>query len=315
MLPQVRNGEPSRTAVASAGSRAAHLVVDSAPFMFADTVAARLLGGDLLDRLVAQHRQHPLLADTRTRAVARSRYTEDALGAALARGIDQYVILGAGLDSFAYRGAPPAGLRIFEVDHPATQQWKRDRLAAAGIAVPDAVTFVPVDFAVDGLAESLAPAGFDQARPAFVSWLGVTFYLTVEAIAATLAVLGRCAPGTELVCEYNLPPDLRDEAAQRYADIVLPVAEAHGEPWLTSFPPDDLARLMSDNGLTVVQQVAQSEWLPADLWQRTDALRPIRFAMLATAVVGRNPVRTGIRPIPPASRSIGGWPSSRPGRR
>lgn len=275
-------GGPSHTAIACAGSRAAHLVVDEPPFLFEDTVAAVLLG-DIADMLVEWHRNEPMLADTRVRAVARSRYTEDRLAEAVGRGVDQYVILGAGLDTFAYRSKLAASVRVFEVDHPSTQQWKRDRLAATGITVPAAVTYVSVDFTTDSLAECLEAAGFDARRASFVSWLGVTFYLTAEAIGTTLAVIGRWAQGTELVCEYNLPSEMRDAAAQRYADFVMPTAARHGEPWLTSLRPDEMTTLLTDHGLHVVEQLDQQSWVSPDLWQRADTLRPTHFAMLARA--------------------------------
>jgi len=122
------------------------------------------------------------------------------------------VILGAGLDSFGYRSDLAGRVRVFEVDHPATQRWKRQVLAAARIPVPAGLTFVPVDFESDALAERLAQGGFDPSRPALVSWLGVTMYLTRAAIGQTLAVIGRLAPGTEVVADYMLPAGLRDEA-------------------------------------------------------------------------------------------------------
>jgi methyltransferase (TIGR00027 family) len=274
----------SETAQTAAAARAAHLIVDRAPLIFADPLAYPLLG-ERAEELVAYHRNHgdhPVLAGARAAVTTRSRYTEDRLAAL---GVDQYVILGAGLDSYAYRSAGP--VRVFEVDHPATQEWKRHRLAGAGIAVPPSVTFVPVDFEADSWLEGLCRNGFDPGRPALVGWLGVTMYLTREAIGRTLAELGRCAPGTEVVLDYLLPAELRDPAGRTYADLVAPVAAQRGEPWLSFFAPDAMAALLAGHGLTTVAQVPQRDCVGAALWQRTDALRPSTLAVLAHATLER----------------------------
>jgi methyltransferase (TIGR00027 family) len=146
-------GQPSQTAMTAAAARAAHLLVDSEPRIFADSLAALLLG-DKAETYLRYHREHgdhPLLAGTRAQATCRSRFTEDQLALAAARGTAQYVILGAGLDSFACRSELAGRLRVFEVDHPATQQRKRALLAAAGLAEPPTLTWVPVDFETDEL--------------------------------------------------------------------------------------------------------------------------------------------------------------------
>jgi len=173
----------------AAAARAAHLLVDSEPRIFADSLAALLLGDEAETylRYHREHGDHPLLAGTRAQATCRSRFTEDQLALAAARGTAQYVILGAGLDSFACRSELAGRLRVFEVDHPATQQRKRALLAAARLAEPPTLTWVPVDFETGELIAALTAAGLDPAAPAFVSWLGVTMYLTAEAIGATLA--------------------------------------------------------------------------------------------------------------------------------
>jgi methyltransferase (TIGR00027 family) len=272
----------SETALTAAAARAAHLIVDRAPLIFADPLAHPLLG-ERAEELVAYHRthgEHPVLAGARVAVTTRSRYTEDRLAAL---GVDQYVLLGAGLDSFAYRSA--GRVRVFEVDQPATQEWKRRSLAGAGIAVPDTVAFVPVDFETESLTEALCRHGFDPARPALVGWLGVTMYLTREAIGRTLGEIGRLAPGTEVVLDYLLPAELRDPAGQLYADLVAPVAAQHGEPWLSFFRPDELSALLVEHGLTVVAHVAERDMVDAALWERTDALRPADLAVLAHALV------------------------------
>jgi methyltransferase (TIGR00027 family) len=186
----------------------------------------------------------------RASIAARSRFAEDSLEAAVARGVRQYVILGAGLDSFAYRNPFSAGgLRVFEVDHPATQAWKRDRLREAGVEVPGPLTFAPVDFEKETLADGLARAGFAADVPSFFSWLGVTVYLTRSAVMATLAyVASRTAPGSEIVFTF-----LEDSDASERASSIRDRARAHGEEWLSFFEPADLALSLRRLGFTVVE--------------------------------------------------------------
>ena len=272
----------------AAAARAAHLLVDSEPRIFADSLAALLLG-DKAETYLRYHREHgdhPLLAATRAQATCRSRFTEDQLALAAARGTAQYVILGAGLDSFACRSELAGRLRVFEVDHPATQQRKRALLAAAGLAEPPTLTWVPVDFETGELIASLTAAGLDPAAPAFVSWLGVTMYLTAEAIGATLASLSGLAPGSELVTDYMLTADLRDADGVAYADLVMPDSERRGEPWLSFFTPEQMTGLLTRHGFTGVRDVRQRDAVSAALWERTDLLRPIELSRLCHATVG-----------------------------
>jgi len=280
-------GQPSFSALAAAAARAAHLLVDGPPAIFADTLAAALLG-DRAEELIAYHRRHgahPVLAGARVQVTCRSRYAEDALARAAGAGVTQYVILGAGLDSFAYRGGPAGRVRVFEVDHPASQRVKRAALAAAGIEVPDSVRFVPADLAVDPLARCLAAAGFDAAAPAVVSWLGVTMYLTSEAVAQTLAAVAGLAPGTELIADYLLPPDARDEAGALYGTLVAQASAERGEPWLSCFTPGQMADLAARAGFGPVRAVSQRDAIPAGLWQRADSLRPAALAVLLHGTV------------------------------
>ncbi|QFZ24376.1 SAM-dependent methyltransferase [Saccharothrix syringae] len=261
----------------AAAARAAHPVVDRAPLIFTDDVAHRLLG-DLADELVGYHRahgDHPVLAGARAQAVVRSRYAEDRLAESGAR---QYVVLGAGLDTFACRRAS-ADPRVFEVDHPATQAWKRRRLAEAGI--PTSATHVPADLERDPLLDRLTAAGFDPAQPAFVSWLGVTTYLTRQAVDRTVAALAGLAPGSELVLDHVLPPHLRDEGGNGYARAVAQAAADGGEPWLTCLDPADLASLLAGHGFTATRHATLDEAVDPALWRRSDALRPDRLLALA----------------------------------
>jgi methyltransferase (TIGR00027 family) len=278
----------SFTARTAAAARAAHLIVDQPPVIFADTLARRLLGQEA-DELIAYHRahgSHVVLAGARGQATCRSRYTEDALAASVEAGTTQYVILGAGLDSFAYRPGLSRRLRIFEVDQQVTQDDKRARLAAAAIDEPDNVVFVPVDFESASLAAELARAGLDLAKPAFVSWLGVTMYLTVEAIARTLGELGTLASGSEVVADYMLPAELIDDAGATYVELVAPSSADRGEPWLTFLSPDQMSDLLLHHGLTPVRHVGQHDIGGTRTWNRSDALRPVRLSMIGQALVG-----------------------------
>jgi methyltransferase (TIGR00027 family) len=262
------NETPSFTALAAAAARAAHLIVDDNPRIFDDTLAEPLLGnraGELMDyhRL---HGTHLVLAGARAQAVCRSRYTEDRLAGFAG---NQYVVLGAGLDTFAYRSDLARRIRVFEVDQPGTQEWKRAALATAGIAVPDNVTFVAADFArdADRLVALLRAAGLDAQAPALVSWLGVTMYLTRDAVGQVLA-------------DYMLPGALRDSDGTAYADLVAEASAARGEPWLSFFAPDDLSALARRHGVGTVGHVYQRDTVPAGLWHRSDALRPADLAVL-----------------------------------
>lgn len=294
--PGDQPSQPSRTALTAAAARAAHLIVDHEPVIFADELAAALLG-EQADELISYHRAHGthlVLSCARAQVLCRSRFTEDHLAACVRGGITQYVILGAGLDSFAYGRASglPASrsqrlARVFEVDHPATQRWKRAHLASAGITEPDTVSFVAMDFERDSLAGRLRQAGFDPSRPALVSWLGVTMYLTEATISQTLAEISGFAPGTQLVTDYMLPAALRDQTGRSYAELVAPAAAEWGEPWLTFLAPDDVSALLEGHGFGAVEHVRQRDSIPAALWDRADSLRPANLSVLARATIPR----------------------------
>jgi methyltransferase (TIGR00027 family) len=281
----IANGEPSQTALTAAAARAAHLIVDDEPVIFADTLAGAMLG-ERAEEFIAYHRAHgthPVLAGARAQVTCRSRYAEDRLARAIERGIGQYVLLGAGLDSFAYRSPLAGRVRVFEVDHPATQEYKRRAAAAAGVAA--APEFVPVDFTRDSLAEALGRAGFDAARPAFVSWLGVTMYLDSGAIEATVSVLGGFAPGSEIALDYMLPAGRRDAEGQAYADLVGQFAAERGEPWRSVFAPEAMAALLARHGFGPVRDVGQRDMIPAAAWDRSDALHPAELSHIAHAAI------------------------------
>jgi methyltransferase (TIGR00027 family) len=196
-------GQPSRTALGAAYLRAAHQVLDGAS-IFADPLALRIVGGDTQASLRAAE-NHPSGSRIRWFIAARSRIAEDALTAAFGNGVRQLVVLGAGLDTLAYRTPAAGRLRIFEIDHPATQAWKRQCLLQASIEVPNTLNFVAVDFERETLADALASAGFDPKLRSFFSWLGVVPYLTEPSVYATLAFIAGLPGGAEVVFDYVNP--------------------------------------------------------------------------------------------------------------
>jgi methyltransferase (TIGR00027 family) len=268
----------SQTALMAAAARAAHRLVDRPPFLLDDPVAARLLGsraGELIDyhRL---HGTHPILSAARAQVTARARFTEECLAAA---GVDQYVLLGAGLDSFAHRSPLARSVRVFEADQPETQEYKKS------VAPDGPVNYVPVDFETDEPLDRLAAAGFDPARRALVGWLGVTVYLDLPAIERVLAVLGTLASGTELVADHILPRGDRDEAGEAYAVAIGSAIESRGEPWRSCLSTADMADLLARHGFGKIRVVTQRESVDASMWERADTLAPIRLSVLAHAVV------------------------------
>lgn len=242
----MRAQDPSRTALGAAGYRAAHQTLDGGR-VFADPFAHAILGPDA-DSIVATLAADPSQAPARLFMAARSRFAEDCLATAAARGVVQAVVLGAGLDTFALRN-PHADLRVFEVDHPQTQAWKQARLAAAGLALPPGLTFAPVDFEGDGLADGLAAAGFRTDAPAVFVWLGVVPYLRKAAIEATLGYIA-AVPDAEVIFDYSEPLENHPPARRREMMALAERAAAIGEPWLSHFDPADISGILARLGLT-----------------------------------------------------------------
>jgi methyltransferase (TIGR00027 family) len=207
--------------------------------------------------------------------VMRSRYVEDEVEKAVRRGIFQYVILGAGLDSFAYRRLDLAKvLRVFEVDHPATQPWKRSRLRETGIELPPNLSLVPVDFEKNSLIDNLRTNGYQTDAPGLFSWLGVTMYLTPDAIFNTLRTIATLAPGTEIIFQYTVPKELCDEESQRLLAVVMEGAAARGEPFQSSFEPAKLSEQVLKLGFAEVSDLDPEEARIRYFADRTDSLRP-----------------------------------------
>jgi methyltransferase (TIGR00027 family) len=229
---------------------------------------------------------HYVGRDLRAFVAVRSRYVEDRLADFVAWGGSQYVVLGAGLDTFAYRNPYP-GLRVFEVDFPATQQGKREMLAGAAIAVPGNLTFVPLDLEHHTLAEHLAAAGFDAQRSAFFGWLGVIPYLPLETFRATLGTIARLPAGSGVGFDYALAPETLSAAGRTAFDALAGRVAAAGEPFQLFFTPEELARELRRAGFQRFEQLDYEQLNERYFKDRADGLKlsAVGLGMLATAWV------------------------------
>jgi methyltransferase (TIGR00027 family) len=235
----MQEGTFSKTAQRVAIRRAAHQLLDQ-PRVLDDPLALRVIGTEAAEALRSNPKEHHAFSRAfRAFMAARSRYAEDELARAIALGVTQYVVLGAGLDTFAYRNPHP-GLRVFEVDHPDTQAWKRTQLQAANIPIPSSLTFVPIDFERQTLADALKHSVFIPTAAAFFSWLGVTPYLTREACLTTLGLIATMPAGSGVVFDFAVDPGLLN-AGQRQALAALSRRVArYGEPLQLFFDPGKL---------------------------------------------------------------------------
>lgn len=266
----MEDGKPSSSAIGVAIQRAVHQVLDDDPKILCDPIALQIVEGlvrenfamfwprryataspampassrqDILD--AAEELRKPMWTLIRSHPLVRSRFTEDCLMEAAAGGVRQYVVLGAGLETFAYRQPPwEKDLRIFEVDHPATQHWKREHLARVGIPIPDNLEFCPIDFEKTALAEGLAMTSFDRHVPTFISWLGVTMYLTRDAIASTLRFVLSLPQRSEIVFDFSPTRESMSatdaQARAEVAALLRPLLAARGEPVITFFAAEEL---------------------------------------------------------------------------
>ena len=262
---------PSRTALRVALRRAAHQLFDR-PVVFEDPIAVPLLGKRYAEELkrTPLRTDRPFSTGLRAFLVARSRYAEDNLARAVAAGVRQYVLLGAGLDTFAYRNPYP-GLRVFEIDHPATQQWKRQLLAETNIEIPAHLTYAPVDFEHQSLPEQLTAAGFDPQQPAFFAWLGVTMYLTAPAFRATLSFIAAQQPGSGLVFDYSQPRSALTFVEQLGHDSLASRVQLAGEPFQLFFTPEEAAAELS--AFCTLEDLGSKEINARYFAGRTDDLR------------------------------------------
>jgi methyltransferase (TIGR00027 family) len=279
---RLSEGKPSRTAQATANLRAAHQLLDQ-PKIFDDALALRIIGAQA-EAAVRANLGRSSIATFRPFVAVRSRYAEDELGRAIQRGVRQYVVLGAGLDTFAYRNPYPVSrLRVFEVDHPATQVWKRARLQEAGIAIPESLTFAAIDFETQTLAGGLGQAGFKADEPAFFSMLGVIVYLTRDAALSTLRFVASLPVGTEIVFDYAVSPSALGESDRRVHEDTSRVVAARGEPWLSYFAPPALAADLRAAGFAHVEDLGPDEIQERYFKGRTDGLRVNGLARLVKA--------------------------------
>ena len=252
----MQHGQPSRTALSAASHRAAHQVLERGS-IFSDPLAARILGADA-ETAVHEAENEPDRRKMRLFIAIRTRFAEDSLAGAVARGVRQLVVLGAGLDTYAYRHSEGSGLRIFEVDHPSTQAWKRQRLAEAAIPAPRSLTFAPVDFERETLADGLGAAGFDPERQTFFTWLGVVPYLTQEAIFSTLGFIGGLPGGAHVVFDYANPAARgsgQDEAYASYLSSHSARVASLGEPFRSFFETDALHARLGSLGFREVEDL------------------------------------------------------------
>ncbi|KWF01858.1 methyltransferase [Burkholderia ubonensis] len=277
---------PESTALRVALWRAMHTEVDAPPYVLEDDIGLQLIAPD------EDWRDRPDMHPQGTRGfrasvVGRARFIEDLVAEYADRGIAQYVLLGAGLDTFAQRRPGLASrLQVFEVDQPGPQAWKRQRLISLGFGVPEWLHLVPVDFeASDSWLEKLAAAGFATDRPAVVASTGVTMYLSLDAIKATLRQIASLARGTTLAMTFLLPPELVEAADRAIYDAVLSRARDSGTPFVSLFSPAEILALASEAGFSEARSV-----LPADLAQRyfsgrTDGFRPVDGEVFLVATV------------------------------
>ncbi|NMV39197.1 class I SAM-dependent methyltransferase [Ralstonia insidiosa] len=266
---------PDSTAARVALWRALHVEVDAPPHVLEDNVGLQLLApepgwqqrGDMHAEFTRPFRAS---------IVARARFIEDLVIEQAARGLSQYVILGAGLDSFAQRRPDVAShLKVFEVDQPNPQAWKRQRLIELGFGVPDWLRFVPVDFEAGGSWQAgLAAAGFDASKPAVVVSTGVSMYLTKEANAATLREVATLAPGSVLAMTFLLPLEMADPDVRPGLEMAEKGARASGTPFISFFTPPQIQSLAREAGFSKAEHVSAAALTERYFANRTDGFRP-----------------------------------------
>jgi methyltransferase (TIGR00027 family) len=254
--------------------RALHVAVDGSPHVLDDEVGLRLVAPD--DGWRDRPDMDPVFTSGfRASIVARARFIEDLVAAEAVRGVGQYVLLGAGLDTFAQRRPEIASrMQVFEVDRPGPQAWKRQRLIELGYGVPEWLRLVPVDFETTSWWEGLAAAGFDPGQPAVVASTGVSMYLTREANAATLGQIASFAPGSTLAMTFLLPLELLEEKDRPGLEMAERGARASGTPFLSFFAPPDLLALARGAGFAEVLHVSLSELADRYFAERSDGFRP-----------------------------------------
>jgi methyltransferase (TIGR00027 family) len=265
---------PDNTAVRTALWRALHVEVDAPPHVFEDTVGLQLVAPD--EGWRQRPDMSPFTRPFRASIVARARFVEDLLAEQAASGMSQYVILGAGLDTFAQRRPELASrMQVFEIDQPASQAWKKQRLIELGWGIAPFLNFVPVDFeAGDAWWDQLIAAGFASQKPAVLASMGVSMYLTKEAIMATLRRVATLAPGSSLVMSFLLPIELNDPDIRPGVERAAAGAKANGTPWLSFFTPTEILALAREAGFRKVEHVSAAALAERYFACRADGLRP-----------------------------------------
>jgi|SRR5271156_177345 len=284
----MKENTASGTAMSVAKVRAAHQLVDDVPLILADPVVLRLVGPETIEaiRADASLRSNARFAAFRGHIVLRNRYAEDCLMAAVERGTQQYVLLGAGYDTFAYRQPEwAARLRILEVDHPVTQEAKRELLASCGVALPANLSFAPVNFESESLRDGLARAGFDFSRAAFFSCLGVLVYLDEKSVEELFRFVGSMQRGSEIVFTFSQPDAALDAGQLEVRAKINAAVNEMGEPWRSYFEPERLREMLVRSGFSAVSFLSPVEAEERYFRGRTDELRPPRHGRLGRARV------------------------------
>ena len=282
--------EPGKRSVMAEGTalfRAAHQLIDDDPKILRDPLALTVLG-TTAEEIEADREQHsrPYSRQMRTLTVMRSRYTEDELAASRSRGVTQYVVLGAGLDTSPYRGGHTAEhWRTFEIDHPETQRWKLDCLREAGIRTPDNLTHVAIDFERESLADGLERNGFDRSQPTFFSWLGVMYYLQQESALATFRCIAGLPSGSQVVLDFMLDDASLDEDRRESVRKASQYVASIGEPWLTRYSPEELEASLRDIGFSQVTYFSNELANQRYLKNRSDGLSLNPLIQMMSAIV------------------------------
>jgi methyltransferase (TIGR00027 family) len=273
-MPNKQAAAPDNTAVRTALWRALHIEIDSPPHVFEDAIGVQLAAPD--DGWRDRPDMSPFTRPFRASILARARFVEDIVTEQVAYGVGQYVILGAGLDTFAQRRPELASrLLVFEIDQPGPQEWKHQRLVDLGFGVPSFLRLVPVNFETgDGWWERLVASGFDSTRSAVVASTGVSMYLTREAIAATLHQVAAHAPGSTLVMSFMLPIELLDPEVRPGVERAAEGARASGTPFISFFTPIEMLALAREAGFKEVRHISAAMLAQRYFAGRTDGLRP-----------------------------------------
>jgi methyltransferase (TIGR00027 family) len=264
---------PDNTAVRTALWRALHIEADAPPHVFEDDVGLKLIAPD--DGWRKRPDMGAFTKTFRASILARARFVEDMVAEQAALGVRQYVILGAGLDTFAQRKTKLAsGLSVFEVDQPGPQEWKRLRLIDLGFGIPPYLRLVPVNFEAGAAwLERLTESGFDAKRPAIVASTGVSMYLTKDAIAATLSHIASLATGSTLVMSFMLPIEMSEPNIRPGIERAAAGASTNGTPWISFFTPSEMLQLARDNGFKEVQHISADALTQRYFAERTDGFR------------------------------------------